>query len=209
MKHNVILQIVVLLLVLHDFFYMQLSPFIMTLAAAVAVYGITKSLVIPAAILFGAPILLIVIHQIKKGGVNETFKDVSGGVTPFSISKRLEEISNFQDASGSRMSHVGLPEVAGTLSLAGVENFETTDASGAHVPTDPSAAGMSGEGMPGVSIPAYVREKGRMIVVPEYSVPPSVSAETNPRSAHELITGEDGESVGTALVSDATHLPTE
>ena len=55
--NSIILQIVVILLVLHNFFYLPFSPFVLTIAAAAAAYGVTKSLLIPAVILFLAPIV--------------------------------------------------------------------------------------------------------------------------------------------------------
>jgi hypothetical protein len=195
MKQSVILQIVVLLLSLHDFFYLPLSPFLMTLAAAVAAYGITNSLVIPAIILFAAPILKMVLQQMNQHlKTKDAFQDV-GAVA---VSDRVKQIAQKMpsttayDASGS--------EVTGVLGSATLENFQAADLSGGEVPT--AMAGLAG-----VSVPAYVREKGRMIVVPEYSVAPSGSIDTNPRPSRALITGEDAGSVGTALVSDATHLP--
>ncbi len=190
MKHSVILQIVVILLVLHNFFYLPFSPFILALAAAVAAYGMTNSLVIPAGILFAAPIILMVLRLMKK---TDNFQNV--GVGAAAVSERIKEVarkpvsSTAYDASGS--------EITGVLGSASIEHFQNIDASGGDVP----------EGMPGVSIPAYVREKGRMIVVPESSMARMESVDSNPRPSPALITGEDDNSVNTALIADATQLP--
>ena len=196
MKQSVILQIVVVLLVLHDFFYLPFSPFILTLAAAAAAYGMMNSLVIPAAILFAAPIIHMLLKLMKK---TDHFQDKGAAA----VAERLKGIaqktapSTAYDASGAL--------TTGVLGSPLIEHFQTVDASGAELP-EGMPNGMP-EGMPGVSIPAYVREKGRMIVVPETSMARLESVDSNPRPSPALIMGEDGASVGTALASDATQLP--
>lgn len=190
MKQSVILQIVVILLVLHDFFYLPFSPFILTAAAAVAAYGMTGSLVIPGGILFASPILYMLLKIMKI----DNFQN--GGAE--AVSERVKSIavetpsSTAHDVSGSIVTGV-----LGPMGSASVENFQTTDVSGSAPPG----------GMSGVSIPAYVRDKGRLLVVPETSMARMESVDTNPRPSPALITGEDEMSVDTALVPDATKLP--
>lgn len=189
--NSVILQIVVVLLVLHDFFYLPFSPFVLTIAAAAAAYGVTKSLVIPSVILFLAPIVKMVLVIMKK---TENFQNVGAEA----VSQRLKNIAvkkpstSAYDASGNVTTGV-----LGLMGSSSVENFQAIDASGAEAPT----------GMSGVSIPAYVREKGRLLVVPETSMARMESVDSNPRPSPALITGEDGMSVNTALTPDATQLP--
>ena len=188
MKQSIILQIVVVLLVLHDFFYLQFSPFILTIAAAAAAYGMTGSLVIPAGILFASPIIYMLLKLMKI----DHFQDGAGAAA---VSERVKNIAvktpstTAYDASGV--------VTTGVLGSANVENFQTMDVSGGEVPG----------GMPGVSVPAYVREKGRLLVVPETSMARLESVDSNPRPSPALITGEDGMSVNTALTPDATQLP--
>ena len=189
--NSVILQIVVVLLVLHDFFYLPFSPFVLTIAAAAAAYGVTKSLVIPATILFFAPIVKMVLVIMKK---TDNFQNVGAAA----VSDRIKNIavktpsSSAYDASGNVTTGV-----LGLMGSSSVENFQTMDASGGEVP----------DGMSGVSVPAYVREKGRLLVVPETSMARLESVDSNPRPSPALIMGEDGMSVNTALTPDATHLP--
>jgi hypothetical protein len=189
--NSVILQIVVILLVLHNFFYLPFSPFVLTIAAAAAAYGVTKSLIIPSVILFLAPIVKMVLVIMK---TTDNFQNVGAEA----VSDRVKNMAiktpsnTAYDASGNMTTGV-----LGLMGSSSVENFQTVDASGGEVPG----------GMPGVSIPAYVREKGRLLVVPETSMARLESVDSNPRPSPALITGEDGMSVNTALTPDATQLP--
>jgi hypothetical protein len=190
MKQSVILQIVAVLLVLHNFFYLPFSPFVLTIAAAAAAYGMTGSLVIPAIILFAAPIIFMLLKLLKVDGFQ------SGGAV--AVSDRLKGIANKMPSSSAHdVSGVVTTGVLGSMGSSSVENFQTMDVSGGEPPA----------GLSGVSIPAYVREKGRLLVVPETSMARLESVDTNPRPSPALITGEDGMSVNTALTSDATQLP--
>jgi len=192
MKQSLILQIVAVLLVLHDFFYLPFSPFVLTIAAAAAAYGVTGSLVIPDIILFAAPIIFMLLKLMKISG----FQNGSGGAV--AVSDRLKGIANKMPASSAHdVSAVVTTGVLGSMGSSSVENFQTMDVSGGEPPA----------GLSGVSIPAYVREKGRLLVVPETSMARLESVDTNPRPSPALITGEDGMSVDTALTPDATQLP--
>ena len=191
MKQSVILQIVAVLLVLHDFFYLPFSPFVLTIAAAAAAYGMTGSLVIPDVILFAAPIIFMLLKLMKISG----FQSGSGAVA---VSDRVKGIANKMPSSSAHdVSGVVTTGVLGSMGSSSVENFQTMDVSGGEPPA----------GLSGVSIPAYVREKGRLLVVPETSMARLESVDKNPRPSPALITGEDGMSVDTALTPDATQLP--
>jgi len=190
MKQSVILQIVAVLLVLHNFFYLPFSPFVLTIAAAAAAYGMTGSLVIPDIILFAAPIIFMLLKLLKVDGFQ------SGGAV--AVSDRLKGIANKMPSSSAHdVSGVVTTGVLGSMGSSSVENFQTMDVSGGEPPA----------GLSGVSVPAYVRERGRLIVVPETSMARLESVDTNPRPSPALITGEDDMSVNTALTSDATQLP--
>ena len=190
MKQSVILQIVAVLLVLHNFFYLPFSPFVLTIAAAAAAYGMTGSLVIPDIILFAAPIIFMLLKLLKVDGFQ------SGGAV--AVSDRLKGIANKMPSSSAHdVSGVVTTGVLGSMGSSSVENFQTMDVSGGEPPA----------GLSGVSVPAYVRERGRLIVVPETSMARLESVDTNPRPSPALITGEDGMSVNTALTPDATQLP--
>jgi hypothetical protein len=65
---------------------------------------------------------------------------------------------------------------------------------------------VEGMGAPSVSVPAFVREQGRLLVVPEFSMPPPGSVERNPKM-NPYVPQHDSEGVATALASDATQLP--
>jgi len=190
MKQSVILQIVAVLLVLHNFFYLPFPPFVLTIAAAAAAYGMTGSLVIPDIILFAAPIIFMLLKLLKVDGFQ------SGGAV--AVSDRLKGIANKMPSSSAHdVSGVVTTGVLGSMGSSSVENFQTMDVSGGEPPA----------GLSGVSIPAYVREKGRLLVVPETSMARLESVDTNPRPSPALITGEDGMSVNAALTPDATQLP--
>ena len=192
MKQSLILQIVAVLLVLHNFFYLPFSPFVLTIAAAAAAYGMTGSLVIPDIILFAAPVIFMLLKLMKISG----FQNGSGGAV--AVSDRLKGIANKMPSSSAHdVSSVVTTGVLGSMGSSSVENFQTMDVSGGEPPA----------GLSGVSIPAYVREKGRLLVVPETSMARLESVDTNPRPSPALITGEDGMSVNTALTPDATQLP--
>lgn len=191
MKQSLILQIVAVLLVLHDFFYLPFSPFVLTIAAAAAAYGMTGSLVIPDVILFAAPIIFMLLKLMKISG----FQSGSGAVA---VSDRVKGIANkMPSSSADDVSGVVTTGVLGFMGSSSVENFQTMDVSGGEPPA----------GLSGVTVPAYVREKGRLLVVPETSMARLESVDTNPRPSPALITGEDGMSVNTALTPDATQLP--
>jgi hypothetical protein len=191
MKQSLILQIVAVLLVLHDFFYLPFSPFVLTIAAAAAAYGMTGSLVIPDVILFAAPIIFMLLKLMKISG----FQSGSGAVA---VSDRVKGIANKMPSSSAHdVSGIVTTGVLGFMGSSSVENFQTMDVSGGEPPA----------GLSGVTVPAYVREKGRLLVVPETSMARLESVDTNPRPSPALITGEDGMSVNAALTPDATQLP--
>jgi hypothetical protein len=73
--------------------------------------------------------------------------------------------------------------------------------------TDPSGGQIEDQGMPTVSVPAYVKQQGRLLVVPEHSMPRmTASMDSNP-IPNPVMQKEDPHSVGTALATDATMLP--
>jgi hypothetical protein len=75
--------------------------------------------------------------------------------------------------------------------------------------TDPSGSSVQIEdqGMPTVSVPAYVKQQGRLLVVPEHSMPRmTASVDSNP-IPNPVMQKADPHSVGTALATDATMLP--
>jgi hypothetical protein len=180
MTQGVILPIVVALLVIHDLYYMPLTAFIITAIVAAALYGITRSLLLPAAVLFIAPIIQMLLQIMKK---TEKFQGA------IAVSERVKEMKAAKVVAKP-------PSTTGVLASANIENFQSVDASGSEAPT----------GLSGVSVPAYVREKGRMIVIPEHSMARLESFDNNPRPSPALIMGEDDDSVGTALKQDATQL---
>jgi len=180
MTQGVILPIVVALLVIHDLYYMPLTAFIITAIVAAALYGITRSLLLPAAVLFIAPIIQMLLQIMKK---TEKFQGA------MAVSERVKEMKAAKVVAKPA-------STTGVLASANIENFQSVDASGSEAPT----------GLSGVSVPAYVREKGRMIVIPEHSMARLESFDNNPRPSPALIMGEDDDSVGTALKQDATQL---
>lgn len=180
MTQGVILPIVVALLVVHDFYHLPIIAFIITLIIAATLYGMTDSLLLPAAVLFIAPIIKMLFEIMKR---TEKFQNA------LAVSDRVKEMKAAKVVSKP-------PSTTGVLASANIENFQSVDASGSEAPT----------GLSGVSVPAYVREKGRMIVIPEHSMARLESFDNNPRPSPALILGEDDDSVTTALKQDATQL---
>jgi len=84
-------------------------------------------------------------------------------------------------------------ETTGVLETTEIANFQdVNDASGSNPVPD--------------SIPAFVKEQGRLLLVPEFSVERLENRETQPREQRVLQNGADNEGVNTALIADATTL---
>jgi hypothetical protein len=177
------LPLAVGVLVLYNLFVLPLTTSLLSFGIGLIAYSITKSLILVLVILAIAP-LLILSERVHV----ERFADTTDDATK--ISERVKAMKE--------QGKVVPQETTGVLESQEVANFQdinapSTDVSGAPATPD--------------SIPAFVREKGRLLLVPEHSVERLENKEVNPREQRVLQNGEDTEGVNTALVPDATQLP--
>ena len=188
MKQTVVLQILLVVLVLHNFMYMPMEAAILTFIAAFVLYGLTGELLVPVLVLFFSPLIVmsVKLYQQSEGfaGSPKSAEDVSERVKGLKKDVKKDEDSP-----------------SGVLENPEIENFQTLDASGNNSPGNHTADASS------VSVPSYVQGKGRLLVVPEHSVAPANSVDRNPQANPALITGPDSSSVNAALTPDATQLP--
>ena len=177
------LPLAVGVLVLYNLFVLPLTTSLLSFGIGLIAYSITKSLVLVLVILAIAPLLILT----ERARV-ERFADTTDDAAK--ISERVKAMKEQGKAVPQ--------ETTGVLESQEIANFQdinapSTDVSG--VPATPD------------SIPAFVREKGRLLLVPEQSVERLENKEVNPREQRVLQNGEDTEGVNTALVPDATQLP--
>ncbi len=177
------LPLAVGVLVLYNLFVLPLTTSLLSFGIGLIAYSITKSLVLVLVILAIAPLLILT----ERARV-ERFADTTDDAAK--ISERVKAMKEQGKAVPQ--------ETTGVLETQEIANFQdinapSTDVSG--VPATPD------------SIPAFVREKGRLLLVPEQSVERLENKEVNPREQRVLQNGEDTEGVNTALVPDATQLP--
>ncbi len=177
------LPLAVGVLVLYNLFVLPLTTSLLSFGIGLIAYSITKSLVLVLVILAIAPLLILT----ERARV-ERFADTTDDAAK--ISERVKAMKEQGKAVPQ--------ETTGVLETQEIANFQdinapSTDVSG--LPATPD------------SIPAFVREKGRLLLVPEQSVERLENKEVNPREQRVLQNGEDTEGVNTALVPDATQLP--
>lgn len=189
MKQNIILQILAVLLVLHDFLYMPLETSMLTFLGALALYGITGQLLVPVLVLFIAPLLVMSVKLYKQ-------KDGFSSSKAEEVSERVKGMTSKKNTDALTEAHMP----SGVLENASIENFQMVDANGAHMNTNSTIAPSTN------SVPGNAQENARFLVVPENSMPPTNSLDKNPVENPALITGPDSSSVMAALVPDATNL---
>ena len=173
------LSLAVGLLVLYNLFVLPFTTSLLSIGISLIAYSLTKSLVLVIVILAIAP-LLILSERARK----ERFADTTDNAQK--ISERVKAMKSGEITTPE--------ETTGVLETTEIANFQDlTDASGSNPVPD--------------SIPAFVKEKGRLLLVPEFSVERLENRESNPREQQVLQNGEDSEGVNTALTADATTLP--
>jgi hypothetical protein len=173
------LSLAVGLLILYNLFVLPFTTSLLSIGISLIAYSLTKSLVLVIVILAIAP-LLILSERTRR----ERFADTTDNAQK--ISERVKAMKAGESTSPQ--------ETTGVLESTEVANFQDlNDVSGSNPVPD--------------SIPAFVKEKGRLLLVPEFSVERLENRESNPREQRVLQNGEDREGVNTALTSDATELP--
>lgn len=176
------LSLAVGVLVLYNLFVLPFTTTLLSVGISLIAYSLTKSLVLVIVILAIAPLMIL-----SERARVERFADTTDGATK--ISERVKAM---------KASHAAPQETTGVLESNEIANFQdinaAMDASGATAPVPDS-------------IPAFVKEQGRLLLVPEFSVERLENRESNPREQRVLQNGEDAEGVNTALAHDATTLP--
>lgn len=199
MKQDIVISTLVLITALYIVVSLSLFQSLVALAGGVIAYQITNSMVAVLIVLISIPVIVELNRRqffvmAKKEGFH-----TDGAVK---ISNRVKEIQ--QASAGKMAKNVGklsdrLPtNLKGVVESPEIENFQNIDASGDII----EKAEM---GAPGFSVPAFVKEKGRLIVVPEMSIPRMASEDMMPKP-NPLMEKPDNEGIETALASDATKL---
>ena len=223
-KQSFVIPGLIVLVLIYNMVTLPIQTNVLSALAAVAIFGVTGSNVLAFFTLIATPIVVYALPR-KEGFHNDGAKQIServkqmkgsggsGKVTgPTAVTGVLErpDIDSFmnvremfKDASGVA-TFVDASGVAHFVDASGNMKEEFQDASGVSSFVD--ASGVEEMGAPGVSVPAYVRQQGRMLVVPEFSMPPIASIERNPKM-NPYVPTYDSEGMESALASDATQLP--
>jgi len=189
-----IVLILLAIVALYTFFTMTLATSFGFAGAALVSYHITKSKLVALLILL-APSLL------PKDGV-DGFDTVKGTTTETSemVAKRVEEIRQKTTPTPQPRAR----DAVGVLGSPEIENFQTI----AH-PVDSEGKEMPHKDIPGhsqVSVPASIKDKGRLLVIPEMSMPRVGTEDKMPRENRHV--GEpDMDGVNVALTPEGTGLP--
>jgi hypothetical protein len=171
------LSLAVGVLVLYNLFVLPFTTTLLSLGISLIAYSLTKSLVLVIVILAVAPLLIL-----SERASVERFADTTDNATK--ISERVKAMKAGRETQ----------ETTGTLESTEIANFQdVNDVSGSTPVPD--------------SVPAFVKEQGRLLLVPEFSVERLENRESKLREERVLQNGEDTEGVNTALVSDAATLP--
>lgn len=171
------LSLAVGVLVLYNLFVLPFTTTLLSLGISLIAYSLTKSLVLVIVILAVAPLLIL-----SERASVERFADTTDNATK--ISERVKAMKLVRETQ----------ETTGTLESTEIANFQdVNDVSGSTPVPD--------------SVPAFVKEQGRLLLVPEFSVERLENRESKLREERVLQNGEDTQSVNTALVSDAATLP--
>ena len=189
MKQNVVIVSLIVLAALYSLITLSVSDNLITFIGAFVMFKLTDSLLPTLAVFLIMP-LVVYMKQQKMITVAVAKKEGFHTDGAVQISDRVKGL---QQAARVKNTQVA---TTGVLDSPEIESFQNVDASGAEVQ----------EGFPGVSVPAFVREKGRLLVVPETSVPRTRSDDVPPKP-QTMVEGRDPEGETTALVSDATKLP--
>ena len=182
MKQNMFLPVLTALVAFYNFLYLPLQISVLSLLAAFVLYGITNNLVVSMVILVATPLLVLTSRLYKQN--MDGFKD--GEHSAASVSERVKGLK--------KVVHTEEKVPSGTLESPEIENFQNVTLE-AQAPVDTGSA---------VSVPAYVKEKGRMLVIPEQAVPKMDSVEKDPK-ANPVVAVHDVDSINTALSPEAAR----
>ncbi len=198
MKTNVVIVSLTVLAALYCLITLSVSDNLITFLGAFIMYKLTDSLLPTLAVFLVMPLVVYMKQEkiIKVASEKKEGFHTDGAVQISDRVKKLQQ--NSRQVNTGKITANAVP-TTGVLESPEIESFQTMDASGSPVQE-------TMEGYPGVSVPAFVREKGRLLVVPESSVPRARSDDVPPKP-QTMVEGADKEGEKTALVSDATKLP--
>ena len=182
MKQNMFLPVLTALVVFYNFLYLPMQISVLSLLAAFTLYGLTSNLVVSLIILVATPLLVLTTRLYKQN--MEGFAPAEHSAA--SVSERVKGLK--------KAAHTEAKVPNGTLESPEIENFQNVS-SEEHAPVDTGSA---------VSVPAYVKEKGRMLVIPEQAVPKMDSVERDPK-ANPVVATHDADSIHTALSPEAAR----
>ncbi len=198
MKQDTIVSTLILITAIYIVISLSLFQSLIALGAGVIAYKITESLLAVLIVLISIPV--IVTLNRRRFFTAEGFH-TDGAVA---ISNRVKSIQKAQGGKQAQnMNTVSdrLPtNLKGVVESPEIENFQNIDASGGDIIEKAEV------NAPGFSVPAFVKEKGRLLVVPEMSVPRVASEDTMPK-ANPMMEKPDYEGVETALTADGAKLP--
>ena len=195
MKQNIVLVALTTLAALYCLLTLSITENIVIFIGAGVMYKLTDSLVATLLVFIILPIVSYMnqLNKIVMKKEKEGFH-TDGAVQ---ISDRVKTLVE----EGKQRARPAM--LTGVLERADIENFQSVmDASGSEVFTDKP----EDMGAPGISVPAFVREKGRLLVIPEMAVPRVGSEEQMPRG-QTIVEGADTEGESTALIADGAKLP--
>jgi hypothetical protein len=198
-KQMFVFPALIILVLAYNLYTLPIQTNALSVLAAGAIYGLTGSaalslfaLVATAVIVFAMPVT-----KKKEGFHNDGAKEISERLKVLKPSEGKSTVTGPTGPTGV-LEH---PSIASFLSVramdaSGAEGFIAPfDASGVEGFLDAS----SNAGAPSVSVPALVRDKGRMLVVPESQVPSTNTSVDRTPKANPVINEHDHEGVKTAL----------
>ena len=186
MKQNMFLPVLTALVVFYNFLYLPTQISVLSLLAAFALYGLTENLVVSIVILIATPLLVLTTRLYKQN--MEGFAPAEHSAA--SVSERVKGLKKASNTG--KVTEEKVP--SGTLESPEIENFQNVS-SVEQAPLDTGSA---------VSVPAYVKEKGKMLVIPEHAVPKMDSVERDPK-ANPVMATHDADSIQTALSSESAR----
>lgn len=185
-----IILILIAMVALYTVFTMSFAVSLGFAGASLVGYHITKSKLV-------ALLILLIPSLLPKEDV-DGFKNVAGTTTETGemVAKRVEEVRQKTTATPQPRSR----DAVGVLASPAIENFETITSS-VHSEEHKDIPGHSQ-----VSVPASIKDKGRLLVVPEMSMPRVGTEDKMPRENRHV--GEpDLDGVHVALTHAGTDLP--
>ena len=201
MKQDTILSTLILIVSIYIVVMLSLFQSLVAIAGGVIAYQITDSLLAVLIVLVSIPVIV----ELNRRNIFSTREEGFHTDGAVAISNRVKQIQ--KSAGGKQAANVNvvsnrLPaNLKGVLESPEIESFQNIDASGEVIEKAEFNA-------PGFSVPAFVREKGRLLVVPEMSVPRISSPDSMPKP-NPMMEKPDEEGVATALVADAAGLAIE